>query len=79
MYPWVNRVEQNPFPIESEYKDGNGIPLHGLYVNDKREITVKPLSADSIIVEMVPTLSVEGVPKFKEFYELRRNSLTVRI
>ena len=79
MYPWVNRVEQNPFPIQSEYKDGNNIPLHGLFVNDKREIAVKPLSADSILVEMVPSLSVEGVPKFKEFYELRRNSLTIRI
>lgn len=79
MYPWVNRVEKNPFTIESEYKDGNNIPLHGLFVNNNREITVKPLSANSIIVEMMPSLSVEGVPQFKEFYELKHNSLTIRI
>ena len=34
MYPWVNRVEKNPYTDkESPFKDGNGIPLHGFYVN----------------------------------------------
>lgn len=79
MYPWVNRVEVNPFlPVQSEYFDGNGIPLHGLYVNDKRDITVTP-SADGITIELVPQLVVEGVPKFRETYYLSKGNLRVKI
>jgi len=36
MFPWVNRIrDQNidNFMVESIFKDGNGIPLHGLYAN----------------------------------------------
>lgn len=67
MFPWVNRVEENPFlPVKSEYFDGNGLPLHGLYVNAKRDIiTTSSPTNDRIFVEIHPQLNVEGVPKFK--------------
>jgi galactose mutarotase-like enzyme len=69
MFPWVNRVEDNPFTVLSEYFDGNVNPIHGLYVNDARHITVTP-TEHGISVELVPHLTVEGVPKFKEHYLL---------
>jgi galactose mutarotase-like enzyme len=79
MFPWVNRIEENPFlPVESEHFDGNGIPLHGLYVNDQREITVSP-SENTVTVELIAQKVVEGVPKFRELYTLSKGSLRVEI
>ncbi len=79
MFPWVNRVETNPFlPVSSEYYDGNGLPLHGLYVNDQRDITVSPVEG-AIKVELVPQKTVEGVPKFKEVYTLSKGELKVEV
>jgi hypothetical protein len=41
MYPWVNRVEKVPYPgVYPQYTDGNGIPLHGLYVDDPRKADI---------------------------------------
>jgi aldose 1-epimerase len=44
MFPWVNRLEPNPWAREPFYPsthwltDGNGIPLHGLYHNLPRQL-----------------------------------------
>ncbi|MCG6139734.1 aldose 1-epimerase [Leptospira mtsangambouensis] len=44
MFPWVNRLEPNPWAREPFYPsthwltDGNGIPLHGLYHNLPRHL-----------------------------------------
>lgn len=36
MYPWVNRLEKYG---KAEFKDGAGLPLHGLYATRKRTLT----------------------------------------
>ncbi len=40
MFPWVNRVVENPYQklIGHKFTDGKGYPLHGLYMNTKRVI-----------------------------------------
>jgi hypothetical protein len=48
MFPWVNRIEKVPYQAEHPYTDGNGLPIHGLYVDSPRNITVFPISAESI-------------------------------
>lgn len=79
MFPWVNRVEKNPFlPVQGDYFDGNGLPLHGLYVDDQRDITISPFE-NGLKVELVPQKIVEGVPKFREFYTLSKGTLRVEI
>jgi hypothetical protein len=41
MYPWVNRIEENPFPgIKPPYHDQNGTALHGFYVDEERNATI---------------------------------------
>ncbi|MBM9590019.1 aldose 1-epimerase [Leptospira sp. 201903075] len=50
MFPWVNRLEPNPWAREPFYPsthwltDGNGIPLHGLYHNLPRHLVKEELS-----------------------------------
>lgn len=45
MFPWVNRIEEVPYKdIQHPYKDGNGLPIHGLYVDSPREATVFSIS-----------------------------------
>jgi hypothetical protein len=78
MYPWVNRVEENPFlPVQSEYFDGNGLPIHGLYVNDKRDITMLAPSHEYVVVDLVAQKTVNKVPKFKERFTLSKGTLKV--
>lgn len=37
LYPWVNRIEKSPFEdMDIPYKDAQGLPLHGFYVNEPR-------------------------------------------
>lgn len=37
MFPWVNRVEHNPYSNNKyAHFDDNGLPLHGLSVNSPR-------------------------------------------
>lgn len=52
MYPWVNRIEKVPYQVEHPYNDGNGIPIHGLYVDSPRNISVFSLSAESVGIEL---------------------------
>lgn len=40
MYPWVNRIEDKNYP-KVEFKDGDGLPLHGLYSTKKRIIETR--------------------------------------
>ncbi|CAD8108609.1 unnamed protein product [Paramecium sonneborni] len=35
MYPWVNRLSDKN--VQCQFRDSNGYPLHGLYVNSERE------------------------------------------
>lgn len=65
MYPWVNRIGKVPYQTENPYNDGNGIPLHGLYVDSPRNIQVFPLSAESIGIELEPEIKYPDVPNFK--------------
>ncbi|TGL17782.1 aldose 1-epimerase [Leptospira bourretii] len=50
MFPWVNRLEPNPWAREPFYPsthwltDGNGIPLHGLYHNLPRHLVGENIS-----------------------------------
>ncbi|CAD8152684.1 unnamed protein product [Paramecium octaurelia] len=36
MYPWVNRLSDKN--VQCQFRDSNGYPLHGLYVNAERQI-----------------------------------------
>ena len=38
MYPWVNRLEEPHPTIKEEFKDGNGLVIHGIMVNAKKNI-----------------------------------------
>ncbi|MCW7493859.1 aldose 1-epimerase [Leptospira soteropolitanensis] len=50
MFPWVNRLEPNPWAREPFYPsthwltDGNGIPLHGLFHNLPRQLVKEEIS-----------------------------------
>jgi galactose mutarotase-like enzyme len=68
MYPWVNRLEVYP---KAEFKDGAGLPLHGLYATRKRNLT-RTQTSDSIILE----LTCESF-HFKEIFTLTANSLSI--
>jgi len=52
MFPWVNRLEPNPwartpfYPSTHWLTDGNGIPLHGLYHNLPRELIEEELGEE---------------------------------
>jgi len=38
MFPWVNRVIDNPYAkyFPNNFVDGNNLPLHGLFAASKR-------------------------------------------
>lgn len=45
MYPWVNRLrsteiklKDDKLTVEPKFKDGNGLPLHGLFANTPRKV-----------------------------------------
>ena len=76
MFPWVNRIEKVPFPnVQHIYKDGNGIPLHGLYVDSPRKVQISTISADSIGIELTPEVSFVDVPPFTETFILSKGKL----
>lgn len=89
MFPWVNRLEPNPWAREPFYPsvnwltDGNGIPLHGLYHNLPRVLVKEKLGETESYAEFeieTPD-SWKGTLlsqiKVKECYLLRENSLTI--
>ena len=45
MFPWVNRIETVPFlNVQHPYTDSNGLPIHGLYVDSPRNVTIFSVS-----------------------------------
>ena len=43
MFPWVGRLESDTIKpleitVEPLFRDGNGLPIHGLYANTPRKI-----------------------------------------
>lgn len=80
MFPWVNRIEKVPYPnIEHPYKDGNGLPIHGLYVDSPRNATIFSISEESIGIEMTPEVKYPDIPSFTETFTLTKGKFHQKI
>ncbi|PJZ44792.1 aldose 1-epimerase [Leptospira brenneri] len=89
MFPWVNRLEPNPWAREPFYPsthwltDGNGIPLHGLYHNLPRHLVKEEMSDHESYAEFemeIPTNwkgSLLSKIQVKECYHLFPSELKV--
>ncbi|TGM23821.1 aldose 1-epimerase [Leptospira meyeri] len=89
MFPWVNRLEPNPWAREPFYPsthwltDGNGIPLHGLYHNLPRHLVREEITDGVAYAEFemeIPTTwkgSLLSQIKVKECYQLFPSELKV--
>jgi len=89
MFPWVNRLEPNPWAREPFYPsihwltDGNGIPLHGLYHNLPRTLAREKVSDTESTCEFdmeIPD-TWKGTQlsqiQIRECYELTDSALTI--
>lgn len=89
MFPWVNRLEPNPWAREPFYPsthwltDGNGIPLHGLYHNLPRHLVKEELSEKESYAEFemeIPSVwkgTLLSKIQIKECYRLFPSELKI--
>ncbi len=87
MYPWNGRIDNdnnikkcdnnfnniNNINNLSHFKDNNGLPIHGLYCNTKRNIS----NENENTVILTPTEINRSFPSFYEKFELNEKSLII--
>jgi len=77
MFPWTNRLEKE-FNIKDKTvdyptRDGNGLPLHGLYTKIKRKVKT---STQTSIILIADTYN-DSFPYFEEEFILNEDSLEI--
>lgn len=68
MYPWVNRLQKEQSLYQPVFKDGNGLPLHGVAVNTPVNISEERVGS-KVVIKVTP-LPENKVPKFSQIYTI---------
>ncbi len=82
MFPWVNRLENPPYPLNDCVKDANGIPLHGLVFRKSWKVLAQNsdflrLGLEWKATRKIPSRNTEDRFQLEAIYKLGESRLSV--
>lgn len=69
MFPWVNRLEKEQDPYKPAFRDGKGLPLHGLAADLMFKFSVET-SEERIEIVLSPEDLPDNLPEFEQVFVL---------